>query len=873
MHLHNIGVGRFHLDRRLLGPSLTLVAAILVEVFSRTVVFIPAPGSVLVIPVVFAAVDGGLGPGMTSTAVALIYLIWSALLPGRISEYVVPLSIRLYIWVVALPVIVVTISLMKRRAEKIYIELLNTQRKFSDNLSAALKEYATTVDTLRESELRYRSVIEAMGEGVVLRDADGTLLHFNPSARHILGYSDRDPLPADLLATAIYEDGRSLEDENYPARPGKALHNVVLGLTRPDAQRVWITANIQPLFSPGEGQPYATVISFSDITERKQMETDLIRAREEALESARLKSSFLATMSHEIRTPINGMLGMVHILDEAALKTDQREAAQVIKRSGQSLLALMNDILDYAMLDAGTMTLENVDFELMAVVEEAVNLLAQPAHDKGLSLMSYVDPAIPPLLQGDPVRLHQILVNLVGNAVKFTGRGEVTVEVTLDSLGDNHALLRFQVHDTGIGLSESARLRLFQPFMQADDSTARQFGGTGLGLAICQRLVKLMHGTLEVESVEGQGSTFVALIPLRLSLIKPRLLPDSRAARSLSGSRMLVADDNPMNRWTIQMYLESWGVRCDAAGDGAEALTLIQHAATSGDPYDIAIVDLVMPVLDGIALARAIRSDPALKPTRLVLVTAYYKDERADTALDSDFAVHLTKPISQPSLWQALATLLHGVPTQLPPESRVLVPSAVHSGGQDLKHEVRPILLVEDNEVNLKVATILLERLGCTVEGVASGQEALDALIVKDYAIVFMDCQMPMMDGYDTARLIRQAEADGSRHVPIVALTANALQGDREACIAAGMDDYLSKPFTLDDLQRVVARWYPELPLQGVRGVVSQNKRGFSDMEEGLVPAPVALAPLAVKPGTPESEPPSLDLTILEGLRNLTRPG
>ncbi len=639
----------------------------------------------------------------------------------------------------------------------------------------------------------WRRVFEDMRDGVLVFDSENRVLALNPAAERLLELTGQKIIGRPIReAFATYPRLVELaevtrQDGDVEVRSGSELRICEVHLSGLRGQ---------------SRQPMAHLLTIRDVTAVRNAARELENAKHLAEAASIAKGAFLANMSHEIRTPMNGVLGMTQLLLETDLTAEQRNFAEVVHSSGETLLALINDILDYSKIEAGKLELENIDFELNSLLDNFAAAHALDAQKKGIELICSADPDVPNRLRGDPARLRQVLNNLAGNAIKFTQRGEVAVRVSAVAAETGQVTLRFSVRDSGIGIPEQKLGLLFQKFSQVDASTTRKFGGTGLGLAISKQICELMGGEIGVSSRFGSGSEFTFTVRLRLQG-SGSAQPEEWVSE-LAGLRVLLVDDNATNREVVSQLLEAGSMRPQSAAGGPSALQALYEGLESKQPFQIALIDMEMPGMDGASLGRMIHADRRLASLRSILLTSMAVQAPSSFYRKLGFHATLQKPVSGTELLRTLRAVLH--PPTRPAGSRTLAVSAASSGRF---HPAR-ILLAEDNKINQHVALKMLEKLGFQADTASNGLEALACLESGSYDLVLMDMEMPELDGLEAIGRIRSLASNVRNHgVPIVALTAHAMQGDRELCLAAGANDYISKPLSLQSLSSVLPRWLP----------------------------------------------------------------
>jgi PAS domain S-box-containing protein len=698
---------------------------------------------------------------------------------------------------------------MLELVEAISVELWHTANRYQAEAS------------LRANGARARrlaSIAECMADAISVTGADGRIEWVNAGLTALVGLTSAQAIGKEIPGLLFPRDPESAAQCRRSLQAGERVTGLVLPAHMSETNLRWFELEIQPMPDRGNGTVGSFVI-VRDITRERDTQMALSDALEFAKLASQSKSQFLANMSHEIRTPMNGVLGMAELLLDTDLDERQRRFIESLYRSGESLLEIINDILDFSKIEAGKLELESIDFDLRALIEDLIELLAPRAHQKRIELAYKLSPDLPATVRGDPTRLRQVLVNIIGNAIKFTERGEVVLTVdalavdglggatpalqAVDPSGVTSTRVRFAVRDTGIGMRPEAVERLFSVFMQADQSSSRRYGGTGLGLAICRQLTELMRGSICATSHIGEGSVFEVELPLQHGDPSAVIHVKPAGAASLAGKRVLIAEDNPTNRRILSEQLGALAMECAIAENGRQALQMLRIAAHSASPFDIAVIDMKMPIMDGMALAEKIRSDPALKRLRLVMLTSISGREDARRAHALGVDAYLSKPVRQQDLIASLAEVVE------PPSSEG--PSQAGEG-RIAGLVGKRVLVVEDNPVNQEVVGAMLAGFGCESRLAGDGLVALNLLERERFDVVLMDCQMPNMDGFEAMRRLRdpeyrQHDLVRARRTPVIALTANALAGDAERCRTAGFSDYLAKPFRQRSLAEILVRW------------------------------------------------------------------
>jgi PAS domain S-box-containing protein len=672
-------------------------------------------------------------------------------------------------------------------------EAFNNMANNTENLIASLGKSESKNKLLA-------TIVEQSSEAIWTKDLSGNVTSWNSGAAAMFGYMPEEAMGRTLNVSESTAEEERARMERLMA--GEKFSYDARAVTR-SGTPIDVQVAVAPLLDDGN-QCIGSIAVARDVTQRKRSEEALRLAREAAEAANHAKSSFLARMSHEIRTPMNGVLGMTELLLETGLTSTQRKYAETVQRSGKNLLGIINDLLDFSKIEAGKLELEHADMDLRATIEDIVDLLAERAHAKGLEIACSIPPELPTQVRGDPLRLGQVLTNLLGNAIKFTDEGSIVIRVASVDETPSNVTMRFDVTDTGVGISPEAQSRIFDEFAQADGSTTRKHGGSGLGLAISRQLVGMMGGAIHVESALGAGSTFWFTANFEKQATQSNADSRSVPIGLLTGVRALMVEASTINRGILQQQMSNWEMTIRVAETPAQAIDMLAQAAARSVPYDVAIIDLGLPGMDALELARTIRARADIAKVRLVMLTRRHADSRS--AREAGFDACIVKPLRQTVLYECLVNVMAGRAQEALAAPAVSLPAATAPVG------VRGhILVVEDNLINQQVALGILQIQGYSVTVANNGREALDAYAHGSFDLILMDCQMPEMDGFEATMQIRGREqATSGKRVPIVALTANAMAQDREECLNAGMDDHLAKPFSMQTMQEMLERWMPK---------------------------------------------------------------
>jgi len=661
-------------------------------------------------------------------------------------------------------------------------------------------------EQLRLNEKKYEGLIEILNAGVIVHNPDTSILLCNSYSCQFLGLTKEQMMGKAAIDPGwrfVYEDNTPIPIEDYPVNKVisslKPVYNQVVGINHPLKREInWVLVNGLPIFL-SDGSLDQVIICFVDITEIKQSKEKLHQAMEQANTANKAKSEFLANMSHEIRTPMNGIIGMAELLETTDLNQVQAEYAQTISQCCHSLLTIINDILDFSKIEAGRLDLDYINFDILDLVEEISDLIALKAHEKEIELIHHVPANIHRKLSGDPDRLRQVIMNLLGNAIKFTEKGHVLIELNLITETAHQITIQFSIKDTGIGIKKDHMNKLFQPFSQSDTSISRKFGGTGLGLAISKRIVELMKGQIGVKSEYEKGSEFFFTVSFGKQsqpISKPFQLPDS-----IDKPRILIVDDHPLNCQILSSYMDVWHYRNSVTSHPESAIEIMKSAYASDDPYHIIIIDQKMPHLDGISLGKKIKTDPLISNAILILLTTLDKQADSNALMNLGFSDFLSKPVRRRRLQECIYQQLckdKGIHHIEPAIQRNFVVQ------NDKRNNFR-ILVVEDVLVNQKVATRLLEKIGYSSEIAENGKVALEKIMQNDYDLVLMDIQMPVMDGIEATQCIRNGKAgEKNKNIRIVALTANAINEEKDRLLRLGMDDFIAKPVSVNNIRHML---------------------------------------------------------------------